>query len=240
MHREMGRPIRVFACLLAFLSLFSGSAGAQIDWFQNTEKPPGYQMPAASAPRQRTRVKSRQDHILGNFSPKQWTSKPKQEAARHGKAAPAVLHTGRTVAAPSKEKRNETAHGKKGRARQETAKVSPEDLATPIAPVVPKPQHAPYESDLLRLAEILGTLSYLETLCGKQTENWNARMEALMDAEAVNEEERERLAGAYNHGIRDYQLSYRTCTPNARAVITRFFAEGAKISNSVIDRYGTY
>jgi len=240
MHREMDRLLRVFTCLLAVLPLLSGPAGAQFDWFQNAEKPPGYQMPAAQAPHQRAHVKSRRDHTQGNSSQGQPKFHSAQKAARQGKAAPPVLHTGRTVAVPSKEKRNETARGKKGRARQETAKASPEDLSAPIAPVVPKPQHAPYEGDLLRLAEILGTLSYLETLCGKQTENWNARMAALMDAEAINEDERERLAGAYNHGIRDYQLSYRTCTPNARAVITRFFAEGARISNSVIDRYGTY
>jgi len=97
----------------------------------------------------------------------------------------------------------------------------------------------PYEPDLLRLSQIIGSLAYLRNLCGAHDgEVWRAKMAKLLDAEGQSQTVRERLAGAYNEGFRDYELIYRRCTPNARIVISRYLAEGSKLTRKVTSHYG--
>jgi uncharacterized protein (TIGR02301 family) len=98
---------------------------------------------------------------------------------------------------------------------------------------------APYEPQLLRLSEILGALSFLRDLCGAgDGDRWRNQMAALLAAEGVTEGRKERLAGAFNKGFRGYEQSYRSCTPNAELVITRYLAEGEKLARDVTSRYG--
>lgn len=109
---------------------------------------------------------------------------------------------------------------------------------SPPATPAPPPETRPYDSQLMRLAEILGALTYLRGLCGdKDAEDWRARMQALLDAEGDPPVRKDRLAGAYNRGIEGYSLTYRTCTPNAHLVIERFLAEGGRIAKEVENRY---
>ena len=43
---------------------------------------------------------------------------------------------------------------------------------------------APYDGDLVRLAEILGALHYLRNVCGaNEGQKWRNQMQALIDAE---------------------------------------------------------
>jgi uncharacterized protein (TIGR02301 family) len=92
---------------------------------------------------------------------------------------------------------------------------------------------------LLRLAELMGALSYLRDLCGAHdADAFHAKMANLLEAEAKSETRKESLAGAYNNGFRGYELSYRVCTPAAREIIARFLDEAAKISTDVANRYG--
>ena len=98
---------------------------------------------------------------------------------------------------------------------------------------------APYEPDLLRLSGIVGSLAYLRDLCGAgDGAVWRAKMNALLQAASDSPLEKERLAGAYNKGFRDYELIYRTCTANARTVIARYLNEGAQLTRDVATRYG--
>jgi uncharacterized protein (TIGR02301 family) len=97
----------------------------------------------------------------------------------------------------------------------------------------------PYDPELLRLAEILGALTYLDGLCtANSPRDWRAKMQALIEAEAKTNLRRERLAGSYNRGLRDYERTYRSCTPNAQVAIGRFLAEGSRIAHEVVNRYG--
>ncbi len=97
----------------------------------------------------------------------------------------------------------------------------------------------PYDPQLLRLAEILGALSYLRGLCGSgDGDVWLKRMQALLDAEGTTPARKDRLAGAFNHGIDGYSLSYRSCTPNARTIVERFLAEASQIAKAVENRFG--
>ena len=110
----------------------------------------------------------------------------------------------------------------------------------PAPPPVAAPETAPpYEPQLLRLAELMGALAYMRDLCGAHDgELWRTKMAALMDAEAKSDVRRERLAGAYNHGFRGYQTSYRACTANAGLVITRYLEEGERLVRELGNRYG--
>jgi uncharacterized protein (TIGR02301 family) len=104
-------------------------------------------------------------------------------------------------------------------------------------PVVEPP--APYEPQLLRLAEILGSLAYLRDLCGAgDGDKWRAQMAALLAAEGAVEARKERLAGSFNRGFRGFEQSYRSCTPNAELAISRYIEEGERIARDVASRYG--
>jgi uncharacterized protein (TIGR02301 family) len=116
------------------------------------------------------------------------------------------------------------------------------DAAKPQVREEPVPPEAevPYERQILRLAEILGALTYLRDICGANDGPvWRDKMQALLEAEAKTPPRRERLAGAYNQGLRGYQLTYRACTPNAELIISRFLDEGGKIARGVANRYGS-
>src|SRR4051794_11050263 len=72
---------------------------------------------------------------------------------------------------------------------------------------------APFDSELMRLAEILGALHYLRTLCGANEGNkWRDQMQALLDAEAQSGDRRSRLTANFNLGYRNFRQTYRTCT----------------------------
>ncbi len=109
---------------------------------------------------------------------------------------------------------------------------------SPPATPAPPPDAKPYDPQLMRLAEILGALTYLRGLCGeKDSGEWRDRMRALLDAEGTPALRKDRLAGAFNAGLQGYELSYRTCTGNARAVIARFLAEGSRLAQDVENRF---
>ena len=95
-----------------------------------------------------------------------------------------------------------------------------------------------YETDLTRLAEILGALHYLRDLCGaREGQTWRNEMQALIEAEAVTPDRRNRMAANFNRGYRSFQQAYRTCTPAANVAVRRYLDEGAKISREITARY---
>jgi uncharacterized protein (TIGR02301 family) len=98
---------------------------------------------------------------------------------------------------------------------------------------------APYDRDLQRLAEIMGSLQYLRTICGaSEGQVWRNEMQALIEAEAPSGERRDRLTASFNRGYRGFQQSYRTCTPAANLAIRRYVDEGARIARDITARYG--
>jgi uncharacterized protein (TIGR02301 family) len=98
---------------------------------------------------------------------------------------------------------------------------------------------APYETEIVRLAEILGALHYLRDLCGaREGALWRNEMQALLDAEAPSGERRDRLTASFNRGYRGFQQTYRTCTPAADLSIRRYLEEGSKIARDITARYG--
>jgi uncharacterized protein (TIGR02301 family) len=112
----------------------------------------------------------------------------------------------------------------------------------------PKPTEAPlpaveippaYETQLLRLAELMGALDYLGELCTPgEGGAFRAKMAALLEVEAKTMARKELLSGAFNRGFQDYALGYSTCTPAARTIIARFLDETSKLTKDVSDRFG--
>jgi len=145
-----------------------------------------------------------------------------------------------TESKPPQSGGNNPQHGKaKHKAKPKAAiaaKPAPSAKAAPAPEAEPPP---PYDPEILRLAEILGALTYLDALCASNPPgDWRAKMQALLEAEAKTAARKERLAGSYNRGFHDYERSYHLCTPNAQAIIGRFLAEGAGIAHEVVNRYG--
>ena len=97
---------------------------------------------------------------------------------------------------------------------------------------------APFDTDLQRLAEILGSLQYLRGVCGaKEGQKWRAEMQSLIDAEVPDGERRRKIVASFNRGYRGFQQTYRTCTPAADVAIRRYLDEGAKIAREITARY---
>lgn len=101
-------------------------------------------------------------------------------------------------------------------------------------------QPTPYDDQLLRLAEILGSVNYLRNLCNPATEDgWRVGMQQLLDAETKNEPKRkERLTAAFNRGYRSFASVYTNCTPQAVVAEERYRNEGATLATEITARFG--
>lgn len=139
-----------------------------------------------------------------------------------------------------------------------TTQVSaqPADRSKPARPIPPPPPAAPpppagppppvdpnapppYEPQLMRLAEVMGALHHLRTVCNAQDANrWRDRLAALIEADSPTQERRDRLAGAFNASFRTWARSYRVCTPAAEHASRMFLDETARIATEVRTRYG--
>ncbi len=112
-------------------------------------------------------------------------------------------------------------------------------LGAPAFAQAPQTDRAPYEADLIRLSEILGSLHYLRPLCGGPEQGqWRTEMQALIDSASLPPDRRALLVTSFNRGYTTYGQTYRTCTPAARAAIQRFLEDGGRLSRDIALRYG--
>lgn len=97
---------------------------------------------------------------------------------------------------------------------------------------------APYDEELMRLAELLGSLHYLRNLCGETQSTWREQMEALMQVEDPEPARRARFVASFNRGYRSYDSIYTTCTASAVEVIERYMLEGESLTKEIAAKYG--
>ncbi len=102
----------------------------------------------------------------------------------------------------------------------------------------------PYEPQIIKLAEIMGSLAFLSELCGppagvQQSDIWRQKAQQFLNAEPMSEARKQRFAGAYNRGLQGYKLVYRSCTPNARLSVERLLSDGAKLTRELVGRFGS-
>lgn len=94
-----------------------------------------------------------------------------------------------------------------------------------------------YQPQMERLAEIMGSLYFLEPLCQPGGPDWRAQMEQLIDLDEPDEDRRERLAGAFNGGYTAFARLHHACTPSAREALTRLLTEGEKMAREIHARF---
>ncbi|WP_117194223.1 TIGR02301 family protein [Rhizobium terrae] len=117
----------------------------------------------------------------------------------------------------------------------QTSKQQP--APPPPPPVEEKP--APYDVQLTRLAEVLGSISYLRRLCGAPAPDWRLSMQQLLDADTANEpKRREKLTAAFNRGYRSFAAVHTSCTDAARTAEERYRNEGATLATEIAGRFG--
>jgi uncharacterized protein (TIGR02301 family) len=94
-----------------------------------------------------------------------------------------------------------------------------------------QPDDKPYDTQLLRLAELMGSLHYLRELCGaNEGQNWRGIMQEIVAAEGTNALRRARFVESFNRGYRGYSRTYRSCTPTALTAIQRFVEQANTIA----------
>src|SRR6187402_1834705 len=95
----------------------------------------------------------------------------------------------------------------------------------------------PYQEEMERLSEIMGSLYFLQPLCQPGLEDWRAQMEQLITLDQPDEDRRQRLAGAFNGGYAAYSRLYRACTVSANEALTRLLMEAEETARGIHSWY---
>jgi uncharacterized protein (TIGR02301 family) len=94
-----------------------------------------------------------------------------------------------------------------------------------------------YQPQMERLAEIMGSLYFLQPLCQAGTTDWRAQMEDLINLDEPDEDRRQRLAGAFNDGYTAFARLHRACTPSAREALSRLLTEAEHVARDIHTRF---
>lgn len=95
----------------------------------------------------------------------------------------------------------------------------------------------PYQRQMERLSEIMGSLYFLQPLCGRSSEDWRAQMADLITLDQPDEDRRQRLAGAFNAGYTAYARFHHACTPAAQEALTRLLREAERTARDIHTRF---
>jgi uncharacterized protein (TIGR02301 family) len=109
-----------------------------------------------------------------------------------------------------------------------------------VATALPQPAAAldpPYEPQMERLAEILGSLYFLNPLCAAGATDWRGHLAELVTLDQPDEDRQQRLYGAFNGGYVAYARLYRSCTASAREALTRLLVEAEATARDIHARF---
>lgn len=95
----------------------------------------------------------------------------------------------------------------------------------------------PYQGEMERLSEVLGSLYFLQPLCNLGHEDWRAQAAELIELDKPDDDRRQRLIGAFNTGYESYARSYRTCTPSALAAMEKLLNEAETSARDIHTRF---
>lgn len=98
----------------------------------------------------------------------------------------------------------------------------------------------PYDAHLVRLAEIIGSLHYLRSLCKAPDDtDWRQSMQELLDSETEGEAQRRaKLTASYNRGYRAFAAVHTNCSDAAIAAEDLYRHEGETLTAEIVARYG--
>ena len=106
-------------------------------------------------------------------------------------------------------------------------------------PAIVEDTPPPYEPQLLRLTELMGSLHFLRQLCGGiDAPEWRSRMEDFLASENPSPLRRARFITQFNRGYQAFDTTYTSCTRAAEEATRLFVAEGKKLSEGIVNRYG--
>jgi uncharacterized protein (TIGR02301 family) len=105
-------------------------------------------------------------------------------------------------------------------------------LALPTLAIDP-----PYQRQMERLSEIMGSLSFLQPLCQDTSVDWRAEAADLIALDQPDQDRRQRLAGAFNEGYIAYARFHHACTPSAREALTRLLQEAERTARDIHTRF---
>ena len=93
---------------------------------------------------------------------------------------------------------------------------------------------APYDAQLLRLAEIIGAIHYLRELCGNEDgQTWRNHMQDILEAEGQTALRRAVLARRFNQGYRNYSRTYKSFTVTPKTALQRFIRDGESVTREL-------
>ena len=95
----------------------------------------------------------------------------------------------------------------------------------------------PYQAEMERLAEIMGSLYFLQPLCVGRGVDWRSEVSELIELDVPDDDRRQRLFGAFNTGYSAYSRLYRSCTPPAETALVRLLVEAEKTARDLHSRY---
>lgn len=95
----------------------------------------------------------------------------------------------------------------------------------------------PYQPEMERLAHVLGSLYFLQPLCGDSADDWRKQFADLVASDDPTDDRKQRLYGAFNDGYEAYARLYRVCTPSAQEAMTRLLSEGEQAASDIHSRY---
>lgn len=118
--------------------------------------------------------------------------------------------------------------------------AAPDKAAGAPPPPSQVPQVVPYDRELLRLSEIMGSMHYLRGLCNPDEKDlWREKMQKLIATEAGKEPVRkQKLTAAFNRGYRSFAAVHASCTSAALEAEERYRAEGATLASEITARFG--
>jgi len=105
-------------------------------------------------------------------------------------------------------------------------------FAHPAAAIDP-----PYEPQMERLAEIMGSLYFLAPMCSESSVDWRAELADLVTKDQPDEDRQQRLYGAFNGGYQAFARLYRACTPSAEEALTRLLMEAESTARDIHTRF---
>lgn len=111
-------------------------------------------------------------------------------------------------------------------------------LATLAVAVPAKAIDPPYQPQMERLAEIMGSLYFLNPLCTEgATTDWRAELADLVDLDQPDDDRQQRLFGAFNGGYQAFSRLYRICTASAGEALTRLLIEAETTARDIHTRF---
>ncbi|MEQ1768804.1 MAG: TIGR02301 family protein [Devosia sp.] len=95
----------------------------------------------------------------------------------------------------------------------------------------------PYQAEMERLAEIMGSLYFLAPLCRPGSDDWRGELAELVRLDQPDEDRQQRLYGAFNSGFAAYSRLYKSCTDSAAEALNRLLTEAETTARDIHARF---